>query len=536
MFQLFPRVPALARTRLFALLSAVQIAVLPALASAQAEPAAPPQPPQVQPYQPPAPVAPPAEPLPAGPAAAPASSTGPAGEVDEPPGPAVTEQPTPGDDAAPADAPAGDDGADDGAETTDEVAEDGEKDREADALPLDDLRTFAEVFGRIKSDYVEDVDDRALLANAIRGMLGGLDPHSSYLDSEEYRELRVGTTGEFGGLGIEVGMEDGFVKVIAPIDDTPAQRAGIQAGDLIVRIDGKPVKGMSLNDAVAMMRGKPGSDIELTVVREGEGEPLTFNITRDVIKVASVKSRTLEPGYGYLRVSNFQARTADDLLAAVSELKAENKDGLKGVVLDLRNNPGGVLNAAVGVSDAFLDGGLIVYTMGRDEDAKLEFKAGPDDVLDGAPLAVLVNGGSASASEIVAGALQDQHRAVIMGEKTFGKGSVQTIVPIDDRTALKLTTARYYTPSGRSIQAMGIEPDITLVRGKVAMDEEPGVAPLKEADLMRHLEDPSNGAVDAEDAADDAEAPLAAEDYQLAEALNVLKGLSLFRDAATRRN
>jgi len=272
------------------------------------------------------------------------------------------------------------------------------------------------------------------------------------------------------------------------------------------------------------------------VVREGEGEPLTFNITRDVIKVASVKSRTLEPGYGYLRVSNFQARTADDLLAAVSELKAENKDGLKGVVLDLRNNPGGVLNAAVGVSDAFLDGGLIVYTMGRDEDAKLEFKAGPDDVLDGAPLAVLVNGGSASASEIVAGALQDQHRAVIMGEKTFGKGSVQTIVPIDDRTALKLTTARYYTPSGRSIQAMGIEPDITLVRGKVAMDEEPGVAPLKEADLMRHLEDPSNGAVDAEDAPDDAEAPLAAEDYQLAEALNVLKGLSLFRDAATRRN
>jgi carboxyl-terminal processing protease len=285
-----------------------------------------------------------------------------------------------------------------------------------------------------------------------------------------------------------------------------------------------------------MMRGKPGSGIELTVVREGEGEPLTFNIVRDVIKVASVKSRTLEPGYGYLRVSNFQARTAEDLLEAVGKLKAENSDGLKGVVLDLRNNPGGVLNAAVGVSDAFLDGGLIVYTMGRDEDAKLEFKAGPDDVLDGAPLAVLVNGGSASASEIVAGALQDQHRAVIMGEKTFGKGSVQTIVPIDDRTALKLTTARYYTPSGRSIQAMGIEPDIELVRGKVAVDEEPGVAPLKEADLMRHLEDPANGESETGDNADDGEAPLAAEDYQLAEALNVLKGLSLFREAAARRN
>jgi carboxyl-terminal processing protease len=406
----------------------------------------------------------------------------------------------------------------------------------ADAgLPLDDLRTFAEVFGRIKSDYVEDVDDRELLASAIRGMLGGLDPHSSYLDPEAYRELRVGTTGEFGGLGIEVGMEDGFVKVIAPIDDTPAQRAGMQAGDLIVRIDGKPVKGLSLSDAVALMRGKPGSKIELTVVREGEGKPLQVTIVRDVIKVASVKSRTLEPGYGYLRVSNFQARTTEDLLEAVAELKASNKDGLKGVVLDLRNNPGGVLNAAVGVSDAFLDGGLIVYTMGREEAAKLEFKAGPDDVLDGAPLAVLVNGGSASASEIVAGALQDQGRAVIMGEKTFGKGSVQTIVPIDDRTALKLTTARYYTPSGRSIQAMGIEPDIGLVRAQIALEEEPDVAPLKEADLMRHLDDPAEAGADESSGAAEADEPLAAEDYQLAEALNVLKGLHLFRGAAARQ-
>jgi len=272
------------------------------------------------------------------------------------------------------------------------------------------------------------------------------------------------------------------------------------------------------------------------VVREDEGNPLTFNIVRDVIKVASVKSRTLEPGYGYIRVSNFQARTSEDLLAAVGKLKTENKNGLKGVVLDLRNNPGGVLNAAVGVSDAFLDGGLIVYTMGRNEDAKLEFKAGPDDVLDGAPLAVLVNGGSASASEIVAGALQDQHRAVIMGEKTFGKGSVQTIVPIDDRTALKLTTARYYTPSGRSIQAMGIEPDIELVRGKVALDENPNVAPLKEADLMRHLEDPNNAGAESVDNANDEDGSLAAEDYQLAEALHVLKGLSLFRGASARQH
>jgi carboxyl-terminal processing protease len=441
----------------------------------------------------------------------------------------VTEDVAPADDAAPPAEQSGDTPATELDEDEATAATDKDADK---TLPLDDLRTFAEVFGRIKSDYVEDVDDRELLASAIRGMLGGLDPHSSYLDPDEYRDLRVGTTGEFGGLGIEVGIEDGFVKVIAPIDDTPAQRAGMQAGDLIVRIDGKPVKGLSLSEAVTLMRGKPGSKIELTVVREGESSPIQVDIVRDIIKVASVKSRTLEPGYGYLRVSNFQARTTEDLLEAVAELKADNADGLKGVVLDLRNNPGGVLNAAVGVSDAFLDEGLIVYTMGRDEDAKLEFKAGPDDVLDGAPLAVLVNGGSASASEIVAGALQDQGRAVIMGEKTFGKGSVQTIVPIDDRTALKLTTARYYTPSGRSIQALGIEPDIGLVRGKIAVEEEPDVAPLKEADLMRHLDDPENGEADAADENEDT--ALIAEDYQLAEALNVLKGLNLFRGAAAK--
>ncbi|MGB5833209.1 MAG: S41 family peptidase [Thiohalocapsa sp.] len=412
------------------------------------------------------------------------------------------------------------------------IAEDTEKPSEN--VPLDDLRIFAEVFGRIKSDYVEQVDDRKLLASAIKGMLGGLDPHSAYLDPEEYRELQVGTTGEFGGLGIEVGMEDGFVKVIAPIDDTPAQRAGMEAGDLIVRIDGKPIKGLGLNDAVKLMRGKPGTSIELTVVREGEGSPLTMTIERDVIKVASVKSRTLEPGYGYLRVASFQARTTDDLLKAVAELKGENKDGLQGVVLDLRNNPGGVLNAAVGVSDAFLDQGLIVYTKGRIDDSKLEFRAGPDDILDGAPMIVLVNGGSASASEIVAGALQDQSRAIVMGGKTFGKGSVQTIVPINERTALKLTTARYYTPLGRSIQAHGIEPDIELERGSVTLADESGIEPLKEADLMRHLDDgtdkTSPGAdLDADDAS------LAAEDYQLSEALNVLKGLSLYAKAAKTR-
>ena len=404
-----------------------------------------------------------------------------------------------------------------------------------EGLPLKELRVFAEVFGRIKSDYVEQVKDRDLLASAIRGMLAGLDPHSSYLEPEQYKDLQVGTSGEFGGLGIEVGMEDGFVKVIAPIDDTPAKRAGIQAGDLIVRIDDKPVKGMSLSDAVDLMRGEPGSPIKLTLTRDGEPKPLQVTIERDVIQVASVKKRILEPGFGYLRVANFQARTTDDLLKAVKSLEAQNEGPLKGVVLDLRNNPGGVLNTAVGVSDAFLEEGLIVYTEGRMDDAKLEFHAGPDDVLDGAPMVVLVNGGSASASEIVAGALQDQRRALIMGTDTFGKGSVQTIIPVDARTALKLTTARYFTPSGRSIQALGIEPDIMLERGSLTLASEPDVAPLKEANLMRHLDDNDDQAPESKPAAsaddDDEEKPLAAEDYQLSEALNVLKGLVILGQA-----
>jgi len=431
-----------------------------------------------------------------------------------------------------------------------------------DKLPLKELRTFAEVFGRIKSDYVEAVDDKTLLQSAIRGMLAGLDPHSSYLDAEEYQDLQVGTSGEFGGLGIEVGMEDGFVKVIAPIDDTPAERAGLEAGDLIIRIDEKPVKGMSLNDAVNVMRGKPGTRINLTILREGDDRPFDVDLERDVIQVASVKSRTLEPGYGYVRISHFQSHTTEDLLSALNEIEKANGGALKGLVLDLRNNPGGVLNSAVGVSDAFLVGGVIVSTKGRVEDSQLEFKAGPDDVLEGAPIVVLVNAGSASASEIVAGALQDHKRAIIMGSPTFGKGSVQTIVPIDDITALKLTTARYYTPSGRSIQAHGIAPDIELPGGALSVAEESGVGPLKEADLRRHLNDErettgtKGGAKDKGEAEDkgaggkgsdakDTETegkgsddkgggkpeaekrPLAVEDYQLGEALNVLKGLNI---------
>lgn len=392
-------------------------------------------------------------------------------------------------------------------------------------LPLADLRAFAEVFSRIKEEYVETVQDKALLEGAIRGMLSNLDPHSAYLDGEEYRDLQVGTRGEFGGLGIEVGMEDGFVKVVAPIDDTPAQRAGLQAGDTIIRIDQKPVKGLTLNEAVGMMRGEPGTEVQLTILREGGESPFDVTIERAIIQVASVRNRLLEPGFGYIRISHFQSRTTDDVVAAVETLKSASKGTLKGLVLDLRNNPGGILNSAVGVSDAFLDGGLIVYTKGRHAENQVEFKAGPDDVLSGAPIVVLVNAGSASASEIVAGSLQDHRRAIVMGQPTFGKGSVQTIVPIDDTTALKLTTARYYTPSGRSIQAQGIKPDIQLERGEFKpLLGEAEATSIKESDLLRHLEEPGE---EVATEPSDALPSLIREDLQLAEALNVLKGLSI---------
>ncbi|MGD2075183.1 MAG: S41 family peptidase [Gammaproteobacteria bacterium] len=396
------------------------------------------------------------------------------------------------------------------------------------SLPVEELRTFSDVFGRIKNDYVEDVADKELLESAIRGMLAGLDPHSSYLDQEQFKELQVGTSGEFGGLGIEVGMEDGFVKVIAPIDDTPAQRAGIQAGDLIIRLDDTPVKGLSLNEAVKIMRGKPGTTLRLTVVREGVEQPLKIDIKRDVIKVKSVKHRMLEGGFGYIRISQFQSKTAENLVDAVAELSEESDGPLKGLVLDLRNNPGGVLNGAVAVSDAFLKKGLIVYTEGRVNDSKLRFNATPDDILSGAPLVVLVNQGSASASEIVSGALQDHRRAIIVGSQTFGKGSVQTILPLSNGTAVKLTTARYFTPSGRSIQAEGIKPDIELEQVRVSAPDG-AFEPIKEADLSGHL---SNGkaADPVADSEDEEKESLAQSDYQLYEALNLLKGLAIQRE------
>jgi carboxyl-terminal processing protease len=437
--------------------------------------------------------------------------------------------------------------------------------KEADtALPIEELRAFTDVFARIKSDYVEPVDDKKLITEAINGMLTGLDPHSAYLDVEGFKDLQVGTQGEFGGLGIEVGMEDGFVKVISPIEDTPAFKAGVKAGDLIVKLDDTPVKGMTLNDAVKRMRGKPGSSIKLTISRKSADNPIVLSITRAVIKIRSVKSAMLDPGYGYVRVTQFQEHTGELLVEALQKLYKDSKAPLKGLILDLRNDPGGLLNGAVAVTAAFVKpDSLVVYTDGRSEDAKMRLTASREhylrpmqsDYLKGlpegvksVPMVVLVNSGSASASEIVAGALQDHKRAVIMGTRTFGKGSVQTILPIGNGTAIKLTTARYYTPSGRSIQAKGIEPDI-VVEDPAMPESEDGFR-VREADLEKHLSNPTGSEpAPAQKPADTIKAPpadkpgkekkpatlepgeiVSKNDFQVNQALNLLKGLQILRD------
>jgi len=399
--------------------------------------------------------------------------------------------------------------------------------KDNDQIPFEDLQAFTEVFSRVKSDYVESVDDKKLIEDAIRGMLNGLDPHSSFLNTTEFSDLKIGTTGQFGGLGIEVGMENGFVKVISPIDDTPASRAGVQASDIIIKLDDKSVKGMTLNEAVKMMRGKPNTSIDLTIVREGEPKPLVIQITREIIRVKSVKNRMLEPGYGYVRITNFQSRTTTDLLKAISDLQKQER--LKGMVLDLRNNPGGVLNGAVGVSDAFINDGLIVYTEGRIDDSSHRYQATPGDSLNGAPLVVLLNGGSASASEIVAGAIQDHKRGIIMGTKSFGKGSVQTIQELRNGSAVKLTTARYFTPNGRSIQAKGIEPDIVLSTLKLSANDEKADESYSESDLEGRLSNPNGENEDGEKASSETES-LAQSDFQLYEALNLLKGLTILSE------
>jgi carboxyl-terminal processing protease len=316
------------------------------------------------------------------------------------------------------------------------------------SLPLNQLQIFSEVYSKIKHNYVQDIDDKELFDNAIKGMLEGLDPHSTFLDEKDYKDLKIGTRGEFGGLGIEVTMEDGFVKVITPIDDTPAFNAGVKAGDLVIKIDDKSVQGLSLNQAVDLMRGKIGTAILLTIARDGEGEPLEIKIIRDTIKVKSVKYEIIDDYYAYIRISSFQNKTGNSLIKAISDLNKKSKGNIKGYVIDMRNNPGGVLGAAVDVSDAFIKGKKkLVFTKGKTQDAMHEFISNNSDLADGKPMVVLINGGSASASEIVAGALQDHKRAIIMGTQSFGKGSVQTILPITSRTALKLTTARYYTPN-----------------------------------------------------------------------------------------
>ena len=433
-----------------------------------------------------------------------------------------------------------------------------DKETLATPLPIEELRAFSEVFGRIKSDYFEPVTDKKLITEAINGMLNGLDPHSAYLDAESFKELQVGTQGEFGGLGIEVGMEDGLVKVISPIEDTPAYHAGIKSGDLIIKLDDTLIKGMTLNDAVKRMRGKPGSKITLTIIRKDEPKPLTISLVRAVIKVQSVKSKLVDPGYGFIRITQFQEHTGENLATALESLIKQNQEPLKGLVLDLRNDPGGLLTGAVGVSAADLSTeALVVYTDGRIEDAKMRLTASPEnylhngkndylktlpDSVKSVPLVVLVNGGSASASEIVAGALQDHKRAVIMGTQTFGKGSVQTVLPLGNNTAIKLTTARYYTPGGRSIQAKGIVPDI-LVEDPTTAGQD-NTFRLHEADLNKHLvndkpsdEKPNNtGKTESAhpdtkgDAVKSAPAEFGSKnDYQLNQALNLLKGMQILQ-------
>ncbi|MFT0213373.1 S41 family peptidase [Pseudomonas sp. F1_0610] len=399
---------------------------------------------------------------------------------------------------------------------------------EQGTVPLDELRTFAEVFERIKNSYVEPIDDKTLLDNAIKGMLDNLDPHSAYLDKNETRDLNEHTQGEFGGLGIEVGTEDGFIKVVSPVDDSPADKAGIKAGDFIVKIDGKPSKSMNLMDAVNSMRGKPGTSIKLTIVRDG-GVPFDVEVKRAAIKTQSVKSSLLESGYGLIRISQFQINTGNEVAKAITKLRKENKNQeLKGIVLDLRNNPGGVLQAAVEVVDQFIDQGLIVYTKGRMPRSELRFNASGRNANNKMPLVVLINGGSASASEIVAGALQDHKRAVLMGTDSFGKGSVQTVLPLNGERALKITTALYYTPKGRSIQAQGIIPDIIVERAQITNAETNPFA-IREADLAGHLGNGNGGEERPSSGKAKAKQSLQEQDYQLAQALNLLKGLNVLK-------
>jgi len=410
----------------------------------------------------------------------------------------------------------------------------GESDTSTQRIPMEDVQRFSNAIGEIKKYYVKPTTDKELFDNAIRGMLAGLDPHSSYLNEEDFKELQTATNGEFGGLGIEVTMEDGVVKVISPIADTPASKAGIKSGDYIIKLGSKSVQGISLKDAVNMMRGKTGSTIDLTILRKGEKKPLKFTLVREKILIKSVKSKLIDNKYGYVRLSQFQALTANDMDLAVASLKKEAGGQLKGMILDLRDNPGGLLDSAIQVSDAFINNDkkgkeeLIVYTEGRLPGSKFTAVANAGDILDNAPMIVLINSGSASASEIVAGALQDNKRAIVVGTRSFGKGSVQTVLPLDSKRGIKLTTALYFTPAGTSIQAQGITPDIDVEEINVPKaDSKEANMDFSEADLSGHLLNANKEEQPAAKADTTAKEDLLHDDYQLYAALNVLKGLSV---------
>lgn len=397
-------------------------------------------------------------------------------------------------------------------------------------LPLKDLQLFTLIFDQIRRSYVEPISDQKLLENAIKGMLQELDPHSSYLDGSHFSSLKETTQGHFSGVGIEIGSENGYIKVITPIDETPAEKAGVEAGDLIIKLDGQSIRGFSISQAAKLMRGSKGSPITFTIVRKGRDKPFDITIIRDRIKTRSVRSKIIEDDFGYIRISQFQSNTGSEFADQINKLKQQNKE-LKGFVLDLRNNPGGVLQASVHVVDALIDKGTIVSTKGRLENNDQLFSATTGDASQGLPFVVLINGGSASAAEIVAGALQDHSRAIIMGTRSFGKGSVQTIFPVGKNKGIKLTTARYYTPSGRSIQAQGIVPDVIIERATITQINDDNR--VKEADLAGHLSNGNEGEVEVGDtkSKDDNIA-----DNQLFEAINMLKGLAIFNNAKNNRH
>lgn len=413
--------------------------------------------------------------------------------------------------------------------------QDSSKQEGEQGIPMEDVQRFSNALSLIKKYYVKPVDDKILFDNAIRGMVSGLDPHSGYLDENDFAELQTATNGEFGGLGIEVTMEDGVIKVITPLVDTPAFKAGVKAGDYIIKLGSTSVQGLELKDAVNLMRGAPGSSIELTIVRKGTKKLLTFNLVREKIEIKSVKSKLLDKQYGYVRLTQFQALTDKDMEQSIAKMKKQAGGQLKGLILDLRNNPGGLLNSAIEISDAFLGNGnkdkkdMIVYTQGRLPGSKFTaLSTSPTDIINNAPMVVLINNGSASASEIVAGALKDNKRAIVLGTRSFGKGSVQTVLPLDEKRGIKLTTALYFTPSGTSIQAKGITPDIVVE--EIAVPKSGDKASFKgftEADLSGHLANGNKTQTPNTNVPSVDEESLLHEDYQLYAALTILKGLAV---------